>query len=140
RPIGRRWKWPRTGMLVSVRFNQVPGVPGDSERQRRARVMGSQTLQIGEAGMIVRTCCQQPTVIGWKCRPLVFGLVVSGVLGTIGCTQEALDPVQTVAWYKTHEVERIAMVTKCHNNPGQLNTTPNCINAQQAVDDIAMGR
>ncbi len=90
--------------------------------------------------MIVSTCFQQPPAIGWKCRPLVFGLVLSGVLGIVGCTQEALDPVQSVAWYKAHEAERIAMATKCHNNPGQLDKTPNCINAQQAVDDIAMGR
>ncbi len=90
--------------------------------------------------MIFNTCLQQPATIGWKCRPLAFGLVLSGVLGIGGCTQEALDPVHTVAWYKAHEAERIAMATKCHNNPGQLDKTPNCINAQQAVDDIAMGR
>ena len=90
--------------------------------------------------MSVRPCVQQPAAIGRTFRPIVFGLVLSGVLGIGGCRQEALDPVQTVAWYKAHEVERIAMVTKCHNNPGQLDKTPNCINAQQAVDDIAMGR
>lgn len=90
--------------------------------------------------MILRAYFQQPAAIGWNFRPIVSGLVLSGVLGIVGCTQEALDPVQTVAWYKTHEAERIAMATKCHNNPGQLEKTPNCINAQQAVDDIAMGR
>ena len=90
--------------------------------------------------MILSTCFQQPAGIGWKCRPLVFGLVLCGVLGIGGCTQDALDPVQTVAWYKAYDAERIAMATKCHNNPGQLDKTPNCINAQQAVDDIAMGR
>lgn len=86
------------------------------------------------------TCVQLPAVVGWTDHPIVFGLVLSGVLGIGGCTQEALDPVQTVVWYKAHEAERIAMVTKCHNNPGQLDKTPNCINAQQAADDIAMGR
>ncbi len=90
--------------------------------------------------MVLGTCFQQPAILGWKFRPIVFGLILSGVLGIIGCTQEALDPVQTVAWYKAHEAERIAMATKCHNNPGQLDKTPNCINAQQAVDDIAIGR
>lgn len=90
--------------------------------------------------MILSTCLHQPAVIDWNSRPIVFGLVLSGVLGIVGCTQEALDPVQTVAWYKAHEAERIAMATKCHNNPGRLEKTPNCINAQQAVDDIAMGR
>jgi hypothetical protein len=102
--------------------------------------MGYQIIQICEACMIVSTCSQQSTAIGWKLHPSVFGLVLSGVLGIVGCTQEALDPVQTVAWYKTHEAERIAMATKCHNNPGQLDKTPNCINAQQAVSDLFMGR
>ncbi len=90
--------------------------------------------------MILSTCLQQPAIIGRKFHPIVLSLVLGGVPGIVGCTQEALDPVQTVAWYKAHEAERIAMATKCHNNPGQLDKTPNCINAQQAVDDIAMGR
>ena len=90
--------------------------------------------------MVLSTCFQQLAGIGWSSHPIVFGLALSVVLGIVGCTQEALDPVQTVAWYKAHEAERIAMATKCHNNPGQLAKTPNCINAQQAVDDIAMGR
>ena len=89
---------------------------------------------------MLSTWFQQPAVIGLNLHPIVFGLVLSGVLGIVGCTQEALDPVQTVAWYKAHEAERIAMAMKCHNNPGQLDKTPNCINAQQAIDDIAMGR
>ena len=90
--------------------------------------------------MIMNTCPQQSAAIGWNPGLIVFGLVLSAVIGLSGCTKEALDPVQTVEWYKQHEAERIAMATKCHNNPGQLEKTPNCINAQQAVDDIAMGR
>jgi hypothetical protein len=90
--------------------------------------------------MISSICSQQPAANFWSFRFILFGLVLSGVIGLAGCTKEALDPVQTVEWYKAHEAERIAMATKCHNNPGQLEKTPNCINAQQAVDDIAMGR
>ena len=90
--------------------------------------------------MVSSICSQQPPAIGLNLCRIVFGLIMTGAFGVAGCTQEALDPVQTVAWYKAHEAERIAMATKCHNNPGQLEKTPNCINAQQAVDDIAMGR
>ena len=90
--------------------------------------------------MIMNTCPQQPAAIGWDFRPIVSSLILTGVFGVAGCTQEVLDPVQTVAWYKAHEAERIAMATKCQNNPGQLEKTPNCINAQQAVSDIFMGR
>jgi len=77
---------------------------------------------------------------GWNFYPIVFRVVVSGAIGLSGCTQEALDPVQTVEWYKSHEAERTAMVTKCHNNPGQLASMPNCVNAQQAVSDIFRGK
>ncbi len=90
--------------------------------------------------MIARTCPQQRAAIGWHRRPIVVGLVLSGVLWIVGCTNESLESVQTVEWYKTHEAERIAMATKCQNNPGQLASTPNCINAKQAVSDIFMGR
>ena len=90
--------------------------------------------------MISSICSHQPAAIGWNLRSIAFGLILTGVFGVVGCTQEALEPVQTVEWYKTHEAERIAVATKCQNNPGQLEKTPNCINAQQAVSDIFMGR
>lgn len=90
--------------------------------------------------MIVSTCSQHRMGLAWNSYLIVFGVVLSGVIGLTGCTQEALDPVQTVEWYKSHEAERTAMVTKCHNNPGQLASTPNCVNAQQAVSDIFRGQ
>ncbi|NOU12318.1 MAG: EexN family lipoprotein [Nitrospira sp.] len=89
---------------------------------------------------MTRTCSQRRVVIGWSLRPIVVGLVLSGVLGVGGCTKESLEPVQTVEWYKQHEAERLAMATKCHNNPGQLEKTPNCVNAITAVNDMVMGR
>lgn len=90
--------------------------------------------------MTLRTCSQQRSAIGWHLRPTVFGLVLSGVLGLAGCTKESLEPVQTVEWYKTHEAERIATIQKCTNNPGQLEGTPNCINARGAADALFRGQ
>ena len=46
---------------------------------------------------------------------------------------QTVETVQTVDWYKAHNAERHSMLTKCHNNPGQLDATPNCINASRAV-------
>jgi type II secretion system protein G len=43
--------------------------------------------------------------------------------------------VQTVGWYIAHDSDRIATVAKCQNNPGELASTPNCINALQAQRD-----
>ncbi|WP_232322093.1 EexN family lipoprotein [Methylomonas lenta] len=45
---------------------------------------------------------------------------------------QTVETVQTVDWYKAHNTERHSMLTKCHNNPGQLGATPNCINASRA--------
>ncbi|MFN3612638.1 EexN family lipoprotein [Tepidimonas sp.] len=58
-----------------------------------------------------------------------------------GCNDTA-EPVQTVEWYKEHKAEREATRKRCHDNPGQLATTPNCINAdkaQSAVDGAKRG-
>ncbi|MEQ1717911.1 MAG: EexN family lipoprotein [Hyphomicrobium sp.] len=90
--------------------------------------------------MMAGTYSQQYTATGWHLHYIVFGLVLSWVIGLAGCTKEELEPVQTVAWYKAHEAERIAMATKCHSNPGLLEKTPNCINALTAGSDIFMGR
>ena len=68
---------------------------------------------------------------------LIF-LVSAHVMGLslTACTKEALDPVHDVEWYKTHEGERKDMLTRCHNNPGQLAITPNCVNAEQAAREV----
>lgn len=66
---------------------------------------------------------------------LTAGAFVVG-MHLAGCTKEALDPVQDVEWYKTHEAERKAMLAKCHNNPGQLAITPDCVNAEQAAMEV----
>jgi type II secretion system protein G len=43
-----------------------------------------------------------------------------------------VEPVHTVDWYASHEVERTAVVNKCQNDPGELANAPNCVNASQA--------
>ncbi len=90
--------------------------------------------------MNVSRCSQQQASLDWNLRPIVFGLLLSGFLGVVGCTKEALDPVQTVEWYKQHEAERMAMIQKCMNNPGQLEGTPNCVNARGAADALFRGQ
>jgi len=57
--------------------------------------------------------------------------VVAGVAITMsGCAKT--EPVQTVEWFKTHETERKETLKKCEDNPGELQATPNCINANEA--------
>lgn len=87
---------------------------------------------------MMRMIDQQQAVLNGMLRTLVVTVVLGEVLGLTGCTKEALDPVQTVEWYKTHDTERMAMLQKCHNNPGQLTSTPNCVNAQAAESSLVL--
>jgi hypothetical protein len=59
-----------------------------------------------------------------------------GVAGLLsGCDQE---PVRDVDYWKTHVDERKAKVSACVSNPGQLDGTPNCINAKRAESDAVL--
>jgi predicted homoserine dehydrogenase-like protein len=54
-----------------------------------------------------------------------------------GCKQDKpAEVVQTVDWYKANKEERIHVVAKCKNNPGELAATPNCINATRAESSM----
>ena len=53
-----------------------------------------------------------------------------------GCGENT--PVQTVDWYKEHEAERTAMIAKCKANPGELDASPNCINAVTAANHLTV--
>lgn len=66
-------------------------------------------------------------------------MLIGGMIALTGCTKEALEPVNTVEWYKAHEAEREAMLKKCLNNPGQLAETPNCVNAKEAASRLFLG-
>ncbi|WP_448649546.1 EexN family lipoprotein [Pseudomonas corrugata] len=55
-----------------------------------------------------------------------------------GCGEST--PVQTVDWYKDHDAERKGMIAKCEENPGELATTPNCINAKTAANHLAVDK
>ena len=79
--------------------------------------------------------CSQLTVSTW----VTCAVLLSGMIALTGCTKEALEPVNTVEWYKAHEAEMTAMVKKCHSNPGQLASTPNCVNAQEAMSLTVRG-
>ena len=68
---------------------------------------------------------------------LIVLAVAAAVLA--GCGSEN-TPVQTVDWYKEHEVERVAMISMCKANPGELAASPNCINATTAANHLAVDK
>lgn len=44
--------------------------------------------------------------------------------------------VKKVDWYKQHEIERKAVIEACDQNPGELRSDPNCINAKSARESL----
>lgn len=69
-------------------------------------------------------------------KKLMMIAAVAGVLA--GCSES--EPVQTVDWYKEHKAERLAMLEKCRDNPGEKQLTPNCTNAKQADKEVSNAR
>ena len=65
-------------------------------------------------------------------------LFATSLLVSFGCENFG-EKVQTVDWYKEHKNERIAVIKKCNENPGELAATPNCINAGRAASAITWG-
>lgn len=61
-------------------------------------------------------------------------LVMAVTFGLVACGPK--ESVQTVDWYKAHDVERKVMVKSCLNNPGELQSTANCINATDAHNTL----
>jgi PBP1b-binding outer membrane lipoprotein LpoB len=71
----------------------------------------------------------------------IYSLVACIALVLSGCNESSSsDPTQTVEWYKENTDARQAMMQKCANNPGELRTTPNCINAKQAEQAVLMDK
>ncbi len=57
-------------------------------------------------------------------------LVLFAALVLSGCNDE---PVNSVEWYESNKDAMESMVSKCAGNPGELNNTPNCVNAKTAM-------
>ena len=52
----------------------------------------------------------------------------------------ALGEVHTVGWFKEHQAEMEAVLKQCRDNPGQLRSEPNCVNAARALDELAFSK
>ena len=69
-----------------------------------------------------------------------FSILLFALMALAGCKEnQPVEVVQTVDWYKAHDAERIEMVNKCKNNPGEITGSPNCINAKSAHDQKIFG-
>jgi hypothetical protein len=74
-------------------------------------------------------------------KNLTVLMIVAGIISMLtGCTEKKpAEVVQTVEWYKANKPERLEMLAKCKNNPGELAATPNCVNASSAASAITWG-
>ncbi len=57
--------------------------------------------------------------------------VLATVASLAACGQR--DQPKTVAYYADHKPERDARLAVCKNNPGELKSDPDCVNAAAAV-------
>lgn len=61
-------------------------------------------------------------------RHLGLCLVLVGTAASAASGEE----VRGVEWYRQHPAERAAVTRRCVDNPGQLERTPDCVNAERA--------
>jgi hypothetical protein len=57
----------------------------------------------------------------------------------IGCSsaaEPAQEEIKTVDWYKANKEAMTAKIKECEANPGQLRSTPSCINAGTAKSQL----
>lgn len=68
-------------------------------------------------------------------------LMVAALIFLVSATGCNAEETRTVEWYLQPENKTIweAKLKECRNNPGELEKTPNCINARKAFDQDFRG-
>lgn len=61
-------------------------------------------------------------------------VVMLAVTALAGCKN-----THSVDWYKAHATERLAKLKQCEADPGELQHTPNCVNATKAEAELSLG-
>ena len=64
-------------------------------------------------------------------KTIVSMLLINILMATV-VHSEVRDATKSVSWYQEHKAERLSVVAKCNDNPGELATAPNCVNALRA--------
>lgn len=66
----------------------------------------------------------------------MYKLVVPLIILSLAACSE---PTRDVEYYEKNEAALDAQIEKCNNNPGELEHTPNCVNARQAAGNKFWG-
>ena len=72
-----------------------------------------------------------------KTRLSIFLIIVATALA--GCNDaDKRQQAKTVGWLLDHRDELAATLKSCGDNPGELEKTPNCINANEARNQVTV--
>lgn len=72
-----------------------------------------------------------------KCPLTILLLAVAAALS--GCNEvETGQQTRTVGWFVDHRDALAVALRACSDNPGDLNKTPNCINANEARNKVTI--
>ena len=66
-------------------------------------------------------------------------LLLTGATALAGCNDaDKGQQAKTVGWLLDHRDELAATLKACGDNPGELEKTPNCINANEARNQVTV--
>jgi hypothetical protein len=72
-----------------------------------------------------------------KTRLAIFLIMVAAAL--TGCNDaDRGQQSKTVGWFLNHRDELAVALKGCSDNPGELQMTPNCINANEARNQVTV--
>ena len=66
-------------------------------------------------------------------------LLVAVTVALAGCNEaDTSHPPKTVSWFFEHRDELAVTLKACRDNPGELATTPKCVNANEARNKVTV--
>ena len=72
-----------------------------------------------------------------RTRLVILLIIVSAALTGCNDTDKG-QKGKTVSWFLDHRDELTATLKGCGDNPGELEKTPNCINANEARNQVTV--
>lgn len=64
---------------------------------------------------------------------------IAAAISLTGCNEADIShPTKPVGWFFDHRDELAVTLKTCRDNPGELATTPNCINANEARSKVTV--
>ena len=72
------------------------------------------------------------------CMAIMLLAIISA--GVSGCSNDKqVEETHTKGWYLQNEIALKEKISECGSNPGELKSTPNCVNAKKALQSKSLG-